>query len=753
MRRLVFIALCSMCCVAGPAQADHNVLELVSTSGTAQPCPVSSCPATLLEASADGSKALFRTRQPLVEQDTDSADDVYEWHEGNIRRIAQGLTRARISEDGSRIIFSTASALLPEDTDGSFSDVYELTGSSLRVISAPPGGSSAAAAATEIAITADNSSVFFYTTETLAAEDTDSTEDIYERDGGVVKLVSAGLNREPPDYFPENREHVFEGSSDNGDRVFWSTPLQMTAGDLDDSSDVYERSGGQTTLITSPPGSPGTWWIDAPVCCILSSDGTVVAFRTGEKVLPENEPGGCLYDAESEPFECRDVYRYASGSYTLVSREGPNGPCQDPTFGLCHAYLMGMSDDGSRIVFKTKESYAPQDTSGWDIYEWHNGTITLLSVGPLRAARDVDSDDNLQVAVSGDARHVVFVTKAALTSDDTDASYDAYERFNGTTRLLTPQLPGQTNSPKPLSIDVSDDGSAILITTGAVLVPEDRNSSGADAYDVGGADPFWLTTGFVPFAQGGQVPAGTSTGLMEHPTARAVSEDGDRVFVTSPSGLVPADTDSDTDIYLRRTPATTRYPRPRSAVSIDVPLVPAAKACLAPNREHGPPLSFGSCSPPAPASPNLTLGTGGVGQSSGRVRLDVGGVPGGVDDMDVRVGFVLTNVLTVPSLSDYTGELRAEVNMRLTDRVAGVPSTTDFTFGFTVPCQATPDTSLGGDCRLVTTMDALVPGTAAEGTRAVWGLDQIKVLDAGADGVAGTAGDNSLVAVQGIFVP
>ena len=129
--------------------------------------------------------------------------------------------------------------------------------------------------------------------------------------------------------------------------------------------------------------------------------------------------------------------------------------------------------------------------------------------------------------------------------------------------------------------------------------------------------------------------------------------------------------------------------------------------------------------------------------------FSVTGVPGGADDTDVTLDFVLTNVLELPSLSDYTGQVLAGAHMRLTDRVSGAAWKTEFTFGFHVPCEATADTSLGGECRLLTTMDALIPGAAPEGTRAVWAVDQFKVRDAGSDGDPNTAGDNSLLAGTG----
>ncbi len=40
------------------------------------------------------------------------------------------------------------------------------------------------------------------------------------------------------------------------------------------------------------------------------------------------------------------------------------------------------------------------------------------------------------------------------------------------------------------------------------------------------------------------------------------------------------------------------YPRPAGAAPLRVSLVPTYASCTAPNREHGPPLAFGSCNPP-----------------------------------------------------------------------------------------------------------------------------------------------------------
>jgi hypothetical protein len=71
----------------------------------------------------------------------------------------------------------------------------------------------------------------------------------------------------------------------------------------------------------------------------------------------------------------------------------------------------------------------------------------------------------------------------------------------------------------------------------------------------------------------------------------------------------------------------------------------------------------------------------------------------------------------------------------------------------TVPCTATPSTTIGSSCSVATSADTLVPGTVTEGDRAVWGFDRVQLLDGGLDGDAETAPDNMVFATQGVFVP
>jgi hypothetical protein len=70
-----------------------------------------------------------------------------------------------------------------------------------------------------------------------------------------------------------------------------------------------------------------------------------------------------------------------------------------------------------------------------------------------------------------------------------------------------------------------------------------------------------------------------------------------------------------------------------------------------------------------------------------------------------------------------------------------------------VPCAATISPTAGGTCSLSSSFNAILPGSVAAGSRAIWELGDVKVFDGGPDGQAGTLGGNTLFAHQGLFAP
>ena len=198
------------------------------------------------------------------------------------------------------------------------------------------------------------------------------------------------------------------------------------------------------------------------------------------------------------------------------------------------------------------------------------------------------------------------------------------------------------------------------------------------------------------------------------------------------------------------------YPRPRGASPLQISLVPAYEPCTSANSTHGAPLAFGSCTPPDLASAHLTTGTPDANGRSVRMSAEL---TFRVVTGDVHIDARLNDVAN-QDLSDYTGSLRGELPVQITDKLntphpggPGAATTQPLVYGFTIPCATNPGPTTGSDCTLATTMNALAPGTHADGRRAVWQLGQVRVLDGGADADGSTTGDNTVFAVEGVFVP
>jgi hypothetical protein len=230
--------------------------------------------------------------------------------------------------------------------------------------------------------------------------------------------------------------------------------------------------------------------------------------------------------------------------------------------------------------------------------------------------------------------------------------------------------------------------------------------------------------------------------------------------------------------------ASATHPRPAGAGPIRVALGPAFEPlpCGAPNAYHPPGLRV-SCIPPVPSSAHLTVGTpdanGQAAASTGFVRYAVqAGDPGPPDDSDVLIVAELTDVRNQSDLSDYAGELLVRNQLaftsvagaRVTDHQNGpagsgggtAAGTTidaeEWAFApVTVPCTATPGTSVGSTCDISTSANALTPGAIKDTKRmVVRRLGPVHVYDGGADGVAETSpadSPNTLFAREGIFVP
>jgi hypothetical protein len=690
-------------------------------------------------ASADGTRVIFDTALALTSDDLDGQPDLYERVDGVTTRISTGPdggngnyenTFKAISDDGRHVFWVTGEPLVSSDTDGlcyaeaeligACSDVYERFNGVTTLVSTGPNGGNGDFHARLRGISKDGTRAFFGTDEPLLPGDGDTASaDIYERSGGTTKLISTG-----PVGGTAELDAFFKGSSDDGTHVFFQTEEQLTGADTDSQADVYERSGGTTTLVsTGTTGGNGAFGSSFKW---TSSDGSRVVFETDERLTSA--------DTDSNT----DVYQRAGGTTTLLST-GPTGGN-----GAVDAFFGGATKDGTHVWIETRESLVAADTDGrQDVYERSGGTTTLTSTGPSGGNGSFDASFQ---AASDDASRAWIGTFERLAPTDTDSVFDIYERSGGTTSQVSLGPAGGNGTSDSFFDGASADGSRVFFESYEPLV-----SSDTDTY----VDVYQRYRGATTLLSG---PAGTSTSYSNF---LGSNDNGTRVFFETGDSLVSADTDGKTDVYASLD--TGAYPRPRGATPFSVPLVIAYQDCTSANTTHGAPLANPSCRPPVPTSSWLTVGTpdsnGLPVKSTGVVVLNtiVGDSSTPADEADLRLQLSVLDVRRKSDLADYAGELQVKTSIRVTDKLNGAspvdPGTVqDIPYSFTGTCATTGDTTVGSTCTVDTTADALVPGTIVESRRAIWQLGTVEVYDGGSDGDVDTA-PNTLFERQGIFVP
>lgn len=450
------------------------------------------------KASAAGNLVFFSTEESLVEADSDHRSDVY------MRNLTTGATTlvsvgeaacapicgngahdagfAAASADGSKVFFVTEERLSSTDSDNSV-DLYvrDLASETTELVSA--GSSSCAPACGNGAFTvalrgisADASHAYFTTAESLSNADTDTAVDIYSRNlsNETTTLVSQGGEGCAPACGNGGQVPVFQASSSDGSKVFFTTDESLVGADGDTATDIYARDlpSGPTTLISGGSSSTQTASFAA-----ATPDGAHVFFTTAESLVAEDEDNA------------NDVYEWTGGVRTLVT----SAECTS----ACGASFDAVSADASKVIFSTSEQLSLQDTdSSVDIYSQQvgGGEPVLVSRGTGCGSCGNGAADARFDRASADVSRVVFTSSEVLSSDDGDAEDDIYAR----------DVPGEetslvTTSPSfcPLKkgncgatfVGASAEGSRVFFTTVERFTLEDGDNE-VDVYErFLGADP------------------------------------------------------------------------------------------------------------------------------------------------------------------------------------------------------------------------------------------------------------------------
>jgi hypothetical protein len=321
-----------------------------------------------------GDRAFFTTDEKLASADSDSGEeDIYARDLGtaatSLVSVAgtcpTGLpvgescepSYGGASADGSHVFFESRERIAGGDTDSS-QDLYDWAGGSPSLASTGSAGGNGAPNVTYAGSSGDGATVYFETSEPLASQDTDASQDVYQRSAGTTTLVSLG--EEGRGNLPYSAS--FESSSRSGAPVVvFTTEEQLTPDDEDASQDVYKRAGGVTTLLSTGPQDGGEF---AASFAFASDDASRVFFSTAEPIVAA--------DQDSSP----DVYLREGSETTLVSAGQIGGN------GAFSAGLRGVSADGSRAFFTTQERLTVDDdfAGEQDVYGWSTAGTLLVSV-------------------------------------------------------------------------------------------------------------------------------------------------------------------------------------------------------------------------------------------------------------------------------------------------------------------------------------------------------------------------------------
>jgi hypothetical protein len=426
------------------------------------------------------------------------------------------------STDGTRVFFQTSEPLVAADTDASI-DLYERSNATTTLLTTGPSGGNAASSATWVANSQDGTRVFFRTAEKLVSGDTDSAADIYERSNGATTLISTG-----PAGGNANLPAVFAAISKDGTHVFFQTAEALEAADTDAFTDIYERFAGTTTRVSTGPSGGND---DLPAFFDgVTPDGSHVYFHTDEALAP-------LTDLDT----MQDLYQRFAGTTTHLSY-GPAGGSGNADFDY-DAFFDGVSADGSKVWLHTDEVLTFDDTdTAFDVYERSGATIALVSTGPAGGNAELGAFFD---AASQDGSRVFFDTQESLTGGDGDGSYDVYQRAGGTTTLMTTGPAGGNGTFYSAFAGISADGTHLFFSTPESLVAGDTDAF-QDVYDRSGGQTTLMSVG--PDGGNGDNPANFS----------GASKDGARLFFSTDEALLATDTDLYPDIYERFSGQTTR---------------------------------------------------------------------------------------------------------------------------------------------------------------------------------------------------
>lgn len=344
----------------------------------------------------------------------------------------------------------------------------------------------------------------------------------------IAPLFSAECSRVAPSCNPANGDDIYQGSSLDQSKVYFTTNRQLASSDMDSGSgcaiaasvgcDLYlydaDQPGGQRLIqVSAGEDLPGKHTAGSEAkayasTVAISSDGSHVYFVAQGVLTDAANPEGAEAEADKP-----NLYLYERDS------AHPNGQL---------AFVGILSSEDQSQLFGGSASAYVTPTLGETFSGGDGHMLTFASRASLTSS---DDDGTRRDVFRYDADAGSLDCLSCLGASDS-AAFDVVPR-NDPPRISVPAFAEERRW-------VSEDGQSITFRTSEALVPEDLNGT-VDAY-------LWREGSFYRIP--GTPYANFSQGRGED--TPVLSLDGSEVAFQTFSQLLPQDGDTSPDVYVAR---------------------------------------------------------------------------------------------------------------------------------------------------------------------------------------------------------
>jgi Tol biopolymer transport system component len=396
-------------------------------------------------------------------------------------------TADAVSSDGRYVAFSSEAANLVLGDSGTYEDmlVRDMSSGVTHRISEGLAGEANGRSASASMSNDGNSIVFFSRATNLVSDSVTTIGEIYLHtlSTGVTTLVSGQC--------PTCSAYTQEMSSTNaisgdGALIAYATRRFLLTSDTDDEFDVfvYDVAAGTTShdSLNSSDENGTNYWGSNAFGPTLSSTGQFLGFNSAARNLDTPE-------ITVENFHAY-VKDRTGRTLTRVSKHSGGGDNCDGTTHTGGSGAPMVDTTGNLAVFRsacpfTLTSGEVEDTNDMDDIFMRNITAQTTTRLSLSSAGDQADGGSTLVAISDDARYVLFLSEATnLVSGDTNAAQDLFLRDTtaGTTIRVGTDIEYGELEGGAVSAGMSRNGNYIVFATITNILASDGNTDIIDVY-------------------------------------------------------------------------------------------------------------------------------------------------------------------------------------------------------------------------------------------------------------------------------